>query len=114
MDAVVTALAPGMVHFVAGELKGPFHFLIGHPPIAGVNVLVVAAVFEKHADRLGLVFADQRGIVVSAPQSDISPNGAEDPPKCVGAFPGGRESANCTTAGAPNRAVIGIFRKADG
>ena len=55
---VVPPVAPGVVDFVTGEDEGPFHFLIGHPPVAAVDVQVVAAVLQENADRFGFILAN--------------------------------------------------------
>ena len=61
---VVAAVAPIVVDLVAGEAQGAFQFLIGHPPVAAVDVEVVRAVLEEDADRLRLIFSNQGGIDV--------------------------------------------------
>ena len=85
--AAVPAGSPFVVDFVAGERERAFHFLIGHPPIAAVDVQVGAAVLEKDADRLGLELADQGRIDVAAAQADISADRAENTPERIRAAP---------------------------
>ena len=63
--AVVTAIAPRVVHFVAGEGERTFHFLIRLPPITAVNVLIRGAVLQKNANGLRLKFTDERGVNIS-------------------------------------------------
>src|SRR6185503_11452414 len=85
--AVVAALAPYVVHVVAGEDERPLQFLIRHPPIAGVDILVRAAILEKNSDRLRLVLADERWIVVPAAQTDIGADCAEHAAKRIRPLP---------------------------
>ena len=92
--AVVAAVAPVVIDFVAGEVEGAFHLLVGHPPVAAVDVLVGAAVLEEDADRLRLVLADQGRIDVAAAQADVGADRAEDAAERVGPFPGGGERDN--------------------
>ena len=40
--AAVAAGAPVVVDLVAGEGQGPLHLLVGHPPVAAVDVQVVS------------------------------------------------------------------------
>ena len=47
------AVAPGMIDLVAGEFEGPLHFLICHPPVAAVNILVVPPSCRKMRSGLG-------------------------------------------------------------
>src|SRR5580765_4493602 len=105
--------APFVVDLVSSELEGSFHFLVGHPPIAAEFVEIVAAVLQENANRLWLVFADQRWIIVAAAQADVSADGAKDPRKGVRPFPGCRESADSTARGTANRAVVSRFGELD-
>src|SRR5262249_8550368 len=92
----------------------PLHFLIGHPPIAAIDVLVVAAVLQKDANWLGLVLADQRRIDIAAAEAHIRTNRAEDPREGVWPLPGGSERTNGAAGAAANRPVIAALGKANG
>ena len=98
--AVVSAVAPGMVDFVAGKDQRAFHFLVGHPPVAAIDVLVVAAILQEDAERLGLILADQRRVDVAAAQADVGADGAEDAAKSIGPFPRRGEGADRPAAAA--------------
>ncbi len=111
---VVGAFTPGVIDFVAGKAEGAFHFLIGHPPVAAGDVLIVGAVLEEDADRLGLVLADPGWVVVAAAEADVGADGAEDAGEGVGAFPGGGEGADGTAGGAADAAVVAVVREVDG
>ena len=108
MLAVVTAVAPVVVHLVPGEDQRSLHLLVGHPPVAAVDVQVGAAVLEEDADRLGLELADQSGIVVAAAQPDVSADRAEDAAKRVGPLPRGGEGADRAAAGTADGAVVAV------
>src|SRR5215510_5079183 len=108
---VVSAVAPGVVDLVASEGESAFHLLVGHPPVASVEVQVVLAVLEEDADRLGLELANQRRIVVAAAQADVGADRAEDAAKGVGPLPRRREGADGPAAGAADTAVIAILRE---
>ncbi|MFO0007554.1 MAG: hypothetical protein ACK559_41210, partial [bacterium] len=58
--AVVAAVTPGVSHLVAREGEAALDGLIGHPPVAGVDVEIVGAILEEDAERLGLDLADER------------------------------------------------------
>ena len=62
----MTALVPGMGHLVAGKAQRVFHLLIGQPPIAVGELEVVGPVLKEDADGLGLDFADQVRIDITA------------------------------------------------
>ena len=111
--AVVASGAPGLLKFVAGELEGAVHVEVGDPPVATIDILVVRAVLQEDAQRLGLGFANEDGIGVATSQSDVGADGAEDPPKQVGAFPGDGEGGNGSTGGAGNGTAIGVVGEVD-
>ena len=107
------AVAPGVLDLVASEGEGALHLLVGHPPVAAVDVQVLAAVLQEDADRLGLVFADQGRIVVAAAQADVGADGAEDATEGVGPLPGGGEGADGAATGAADAAVVAVLRQLD-
>src|SRR5262249_37356953 len=104
--AIVTAVAPGVIDFVASELEGALHFLVDHPPVAGGEVQVVLAVLDEHTARVRLILGDQRWIVFPAAQSDVGANGAEDTTKGVGPLPRRREGTDGPAAGAADAAIV--------
>src|SRR4029453_8551695 len=85
---VVASLTPFVVHFVAGESQRPLHFLIGHPPIAAVDVLIGTAVLQENSDGFGLILADQRGIDIAAAEANVRADGAEHAPETIRPLPG--------------------------
>src|SRR5688572_11751408 len=109
MLGIVRSVAPLMRHFVAGEREGPLHFLVGHPPVAAVDVQVARAIFQEDANRLGLVLANQRGIVVTAAEADVRTDRAEHAAEGVGPFPGGRERADRAARSAADRSIVALF-----
>src|SRR5690349_8144356 len=94
MLAIVAAFPPNVVHLVAREGQGAFHLLVGHPPIAPVNILIGAAVLEKNANPFWLHFTNDGGIRIAAAEADVSANAAEDPAESIRPLPGSRERAN--------------------
>ena len=77
--AVVATVAPRMPHVIPGEFQRPLHCLIGHPPVASVDVEVVRAVLQEYPQRLRLELADERRIGMAPPQADIRADAAVDP-----------------------------------
>ena len=110
---VVPPFAPRVLDLIAGELERPFHLEIRHPPVAAVDVLVVAAIFEEDPDGPGLVLADQRGIDIPPAQPHIGANAAEDPLEGVGTLPRRGEGADRPAAGPTNRPVGPALRQFD-
>ena len=106
-------VAPVVVDLVAGEDQGPLHLLVGHPPVAAVDVQVGAAVLEEDADRLRLVLADQRRIDVPAAQADVGADRAEDAAERVGPLPGRGERGDRPAAGPGDAAVVAVAREPD-
>ena len=108
MFGVVTAGAPGVVHIVAGPLQGSLHRLIGHPPVAAVEVVVVLAALEVDAQGLGLEFAHEDGELVGTVDADVGADAAEDAPEAVGPVPGGHEGADAAAADAGDGGIVGV------
>src|SRR5262245_35466388 len=104
----MATLAPGVLDLIAGEGEDPLHLLVGHPPVAAVDVQVLRAVLEEDTQRLGLIFADERGIDVAAAQAHVGADGAEDPAERVGTLPRRSEGTDGTAAGARDRAIIRV------
>ena len=114
MVAVVAAVTPLVLHLIASELQGTLQGLVGHPPVAAVDVQIVRAVLQVDADRLGLHLADQGGVIVPAPQPHIGADGAEHAREGVGPLPGGSEGADGTAGGTADAAVVPLLRQHDG
>ena len=112
--AVVATVAPRVPHVIPGEFERPLHRLIGHPPVAAVDVEVVRAVLQEYPQRLRLNLADERGIGVASPEADIRADATVDTGKGVGPFPGRREGRDRTAGGAADRAVVAALREHDG
>src|SRR5262249_48773235 len=74
---------------------------------------VLRAVLEEDTQRLGLIFADERGIDVAAAQAHVGADGAEDPAERVGTLPRRSEGTDGTAAGARDRAIIRVLRESD-
>ena len=85
------------------------HVVVGLPPTARVNVQVVVAVLQIHADRLGFHFADQIGIHVAAVQAGETADAADHFAEDVGPFPSGGERATAAGTSPDQRAARGIF-----
>ena len=99
MVAVVSAGSPVVIDFITRESECPLHLLIGHPPVAAIDIQVGAAVLKEDADRLGLILADQGRVDVAPAQADIRADRTEDPPERIGPLPRGRERADRAAAG---------------
>ena len=78
MVAAMSAGSPVVVHLIAGEVRAPFHLLIGHPPVAAVDIQVGAAILEENADRLRFGLTDQGGIHVATAETDVGSDSTED------------------------------------
>ena len=87
----VAAVAPDVIQIVTGKCERPFHRLVGHPPVAGIDVQVARAVLQKDAQRLRLILADERGITVTPAQPDIRADGAEHAAEGIRPLPRRRE-----------------------
>ena len=98
MLAVVAAVAPDVVDLVTGEGKRALHFLVGHPPVAAIDVEVVGAVLEENADRLGSYLRIERRVFVAAAQADVRADRAEHAAESVGTFPRRRERTDRAAA----------------
>ncbi len=108
MSRIVAFGAGGEPDVVAGVFERHGHGLVGEPPGAGVNVLVVGPVLEKDADGLGLDDADQVGQPVGAAEVGVATHEAEDAAKRVGTFPGGVEGGDTAGRRAGNGAVVRV------
>ncbi len=107
------ALAPRVVHLVARKPQSALHLLVRHPPVAAVDVLVRRAVLQEDADRLRLGLADQRRILVPAPQPDVSADRREDARERVRPLPRRRPRRDGAGARAADGAVASALRKVD-
>ena len=111
--AVVAAVAPDVAMVVTGVGQGALHGLVGHPPIAAVDIVIVGAVLEENAESLGLGLADEARIAVAAAETDVGADDAEDAGEFRRTFPRRGEGGDGTAAGATDGAVVAGFRKAD-
>ena len=111
--AVVAAVAPDVAVVVAGVGEGALQGLVGHPPIAAVDVVIVGAVLEENAEGLRLGLADEAGVAVAAAEADVGADDTEHAGKFRGAFPGGGEGGDGPAAGAADGAVVAGFGEAD-
>src|SRR5687767_15973571 len=97
-----------MFDVVAREDEGALHFLVGHPPVAAVDVQIVFAILKKNANWLWLHFAHQCRVIVSTSEPDVSANAAEHTAETVRSFPRRRPGANRAARSAADRTVIRI------
>ena len=107
--AVVAALAPGVGDFVSRPLQRAVHRLVGHPPVAAVNVEVVAAVLHEDADRLWFKLADECRVLMPAAQTDVRADCADDAAERVRSFPRRGESTDGSRTGTRDRAVVRVL-----
>src|SRR5262249_44726903 len=71
MFAIMPALAPNVLHFIACELESAFHALVCHPPVAPVDVQVITTVLEENPNRFWLELPNQRRINMPTAKPDI-------------------------------------------
>src|SRR5258708_21235456 len=102
----MTAIAPRVLHFIAGEGQRAFPSLIGHPPIAGIKIEVVRTILHEDPVGFRLVLSNQRRIAHATPEIDVSANRAEHSRESRGPFPGGGESCDGAAAFSANRTVV--------
>ena len=110
---VVAVGAPDVLHFVAGPLEGPVHGLVGHPPVAGVDVEILVSVLEEDAERFRFGFADEGGQFVAAAEADIGSDHGIDTAERIRPVPGGHEGADSAGAGTADSSVVGIAADLD-
>lgn len=106
--AAVAAFIPAVGVFVAGEFESALHRLVGHPPIAAVDVEVIFAILEEDAEGLGFGFADEGGVVISSAEADVGSDHGVNAAEVVRPFPGGGEGGDGTGGSAAEGAVIGV------
>ena len=117
MFHVVTFVAEHQFGVVTGGLEGFEHHLIVDGPASGVeravrlgrNDVVVLAILQKDAYRLGLRFPDEGGQGVSALHGDVGADEAEHAMELVRTIPGGHERAHGSGADAGEGVVVGIL-----
>ena len=109
MFGIVAPFSPHVLDFVARPSQGAFKGLVGHPPVAAVNVEVVGAVLQKDSEWLRLVFAYQSDILAAAAQIYERTNGTKHATECRWTLPSSREGANGTAADASDGAVVTAF-----
>src|SRR5437762_3775684 len=80
--AIVSAIAPNVVHVITGELQGREHLLIRQKPISAINVLIIASILKEHANWLWLGFSNESRILVPAAQAHIRADRAEHFAEC--------------------------------
>lgn len=107
MIAVVGTCAIHKFRVVFHESQGRVHLLIGQGPVTVLIVQVMTTTLQKNTQRLGLRFADQGRVVMSAPNVDEAAHVTQHFLKLVRSFPGDRECADTTTADASNSALLG-------
>ena len=83
--------------------------LVGHPPVAAVNIEIVFAVLEEDAEGLGLGFADEGRVIVTATEADVGADHGVDAAEVIGSFPGGGEGGDGSGGTAAEAAVVGVF-----
>ena len=98
---------------VTGVGQGALHGLVGHPPIAAVDIVIVGAVLEENAESFRLGLADEARIAVAAAETDVGADDAEDAGKFRGTFPRRGEGGDGPAAGAADGAVVAGFRETD-
>src|SRR5262249_22600578 len=96
---------------VAGELERGEDVLVADEPVSGVDVVVSATVLHEAAQRLGLVFAYERGEGFSAAQVGEAADESQYTTKGIGPVPRCVECSDAAGAGAADAVVVRIFRE---
>mgnify|MGYP007101532562 CR=1 FL=1 len=106
--ATVATLVPTVGVLVAGEFESTLHRLVGHPPVASIDIEVVFAVLKEDAEGFGFGLADEGGVVVAAAKADVGADHGVDAAEVVGSFPGGGKGGDGSGGSAAEASVIGI------
>ena len=77
MFLVVTSVAPRVIHFVASEVQRSLYRLVPNPPIADVEIIVIAASLEKDPQRHWLYFPNQACQLLATTHSDVGTDSGE-------------------------------------
>ena len=112
--AIVPAIAPDVIHFVARELKGGEHFLISQEPVPADAIRIVAAVLKEHPQRFRLGLANERWVGVPSTLVNKGADAAEDAAEGFWLLPCCGEGADRAAATAADGPVIGLLGKSDG
>ncbi|EDY21298.1 hypothetical protein CfE428DRAFT_1591 [Chthoniobacter flavus Ellin428] len=73
----------------------------------------MAAVHLEDADRLRLIFADERGIHVRPAQADHGADAGEDARELIRPFPSRDESADCAAAATADGVIVAVLAEDD-
>ncbi len=111
---VVPAIAPNVLHLVAGKGKRPLHGLILHPPVTSVNIEIIGAILQEDTDRFRFKPSNKGRVNIPSAQADIGANRTEYAAEFNGPLPGGSKGGDSSTGESADGAVIAVMRKPDG
>src|SRR5690242_19635515 len=90
----MAAVTPNVLELVARKSECPFHCLICHPPIAGIDIEIAFAVLQKDTDGFWFKPANKRGVNFTDAHTDISADRAKNTAEFMGALPGSGKGGN--------------------
>src|SRR5581483_9737410 len=109
MLPIMALSADNKIAFISGELECRENLLVSQKPVAGIIILVGAAILQEDSQRLGFSLTNERGQILPATQIGKAADKAHDPMENIWPVPGRIERCNAAGTRSGDGIVVRIF-----